>query len=90
VILAFAFGVLLSLLALGAVTLFLGRVAGDLGVSSSYLVAGLCIAAGLYLLDWLPLSWDPCSLPGQGHSHMALGFAIHRRQTAGRGARVPG
>ena len=63
VILAFAVGVLISLLPLGAVTLLLGRVAGDLGVSSSYLVAGLCIAAGLYLLDWLPLSWSGGGLP---------------------------
>jgi cytochrome c-type biogenesis protein len=63
VILAFALGVLLSLLPLGAVTLLLGRVAGDLGVSSNYLVAGLCIAAGLYLLDWLPLNWSGGGLP---------------------------
>ena len=55
VILAFALGTLLSLLPLGAVTLLLGRVAGDLGISSNYLVALLCLAAGLYLLDWLPL-----------------------------------
>jgi cytochrome c-type biogenesis protein len=63
VILAFALGVLLSLLPLGAVTLLLGRVAGDLGVPSNYLVAALCIAAGLYLLDWLPLSWSGRGLP---------------------------
>jgi len=55
VILAFALGTLLSLLPLGAATLLLGRVAGDLGISSNYLVALLCLAAGLYLLDWLPL-----------------------------------
>jgi cytochrome c-type biogenesis protein len=57
VILAFALGVLVSLVPLGAVTLLLGRVAGDLGVSSNYLVAILCLLAGLYLLDWLPLGW---------------------------------
>jgi len=63
VILAFALGVLISLFPLGAVTLLLGRVAGDLGFSSNYLVAGLCIAAGLYLLDWLPLNWSGGGLP---------------------------
>jgi cytochrome c-type biogenesis protein len=55
VILAFALGSLLSLLPLGLVTLLLGRVMGDLGISSNYLVALICLAAGLYLLDWLPL-----------------------------------
>jgi cytochrome c-type biogenesis protein len=54
-ILAFALGVLASLVPLGAVTLLLGRVAGDLGISSNYLVAAICVLAGLYLLDWLPL-----------------------------------
>ncbi len=62
-ILAFAMGVLLSLLPLGAATLLLGRVAGDLGISSNYLVAALCLAAGLYLLDWLPLPWSGRAMP---------------------------
>ncbi|MGC1953335.1 MAG: cytochrome c biogenesis protein CcdA [Gammaproteobacteria bacterium] len=57
-ILAFALGILLSLLPLGAASLVLGRLAGDLGVSPNYLVAGLCIAAGLYLLGWLPFAWS--------------------------------
>lgn len=56
-ILAFALGVLLSLVPLGAATLLLGRVAGDVGISRNYLVSALCLAAGLYLLDWLPLPW---------------------------------
>lgn len=55
IILLFALGSLLSLVPLGALTLLLGRVAGDLGIASNYLVAVLCIAAGLYLLGWLPL-----------------------------------
>jgi cytochrome c-type biogenesis protein len=59
---AFAFGSLLSLIPLGAVTIALGRLAGDLGVSSNLLVALLCILAGLYLLDWLP-GWNARGLP---------------------------
>ena len=57
VILAFALGVLVSLVPLGLATLWLGRIAGDIGVSSTYLVAGLSLVAGLYLLDWLPITW---------------------------------
>jgi cytochrome c-type biogenesis protein len=52
---AFAFGILLSLLPLGAVALLLGRLAGDLGFSGNWLAALLCLFGGLYLLDWLPL-----------------------------------
>lgn len=55
VILAFSLGSLLSLLPLGFATILLGRVAGDLGISSNYLVALICLVTGLYLLDWLPL-----------------------------------
>ena len=58
----FAFGSLLSLVPLGAVTIALGRLAGDLGVSSNLLVALLCILAGLYLLDRLP-GWNARGLP---------------------------
>lgn len=65
-ILAFAVGILLSLLPLGAASLALGRLAGDLGVSSNYLVAFLCVAAGLYLLGWLPLAWPARGLPRPG------------------------
>jgi cytochrome c-type biogenesis protein len=78
VILAFALGALLSLLPLGAVTLSLGWVAGDLGVSSNYLVAALCLTAGLYLLDWLPLSWSGLTLPRPATcgSWAALGLGL--------------
>ncbi|MBP8198525.1 MAG: hypothetical protein KAX64_08190 [Chromatiaceae bacterium] len=55
IVLAFALGILLSLLPLGAVALLLGRLAGDLGFSGNWLAALLCLFGGLYLLDWLPL-----------------------------------
>ena len=58
IILLFALGSLLSLIPLGGVTLLMGRVAGDLGFSSNYLVAMLCIVAGLYLIGWLQFPWS--------------------------------
>lgn len=56
-VLFFALGSLLSLVPLGAITVALGRLAGDLGLSSNLLVAILCALAGLYLLGWLPIHW---------------------------------
>jgi cytochrome c-type biogenesis protein len=38
-------------------------VAGDQGISSNYLVAAPCLAAGLYLLAWLPLPGSGPGLP---------------------------
>lgn len=59
---AFAVGSLLSLVPLGIITIALGRLAGDLGLSSNLLVGGICLFSGLYLLDWLP-SWPELKLP---------------------------
>ena len=55
IVLAFAWGALIGLIPLAAVTLLLGRLAGDVGGWGVYLVAVACIASGLYLFDALPL-----------------------------------
>jgi cytochrome c-type biogenesis protein len=55
IVLAFALGALIGLIPLAAVTLLLGRLAGDVGGWGVYLVAVACIASGLYLFDALPL-----------------------------------
>jgi len=64
---AFPLGVPLSLLPLGAATLLLGRVAGDLGISSNCLVAVLCLVGGLYLLDGLRVPGPVEVCPGRPH-----------------------
>lgn len=55
IVLAFALGALIGLIPLAAVTLLLGRLAGDVGGWGVYLVAVACIASGLNLFDALPL-----------------------------------
>ena len=88
IILAFALGVLGSLAPLGAATLLLGRVAGDLGISSNYPVAAICALAGLYLLDWLPLEglgrWLT-RLFGGGRNGIGMG-GLPRTRTRGPAA----
>lgn len=76
IILLFALGSLLSLAPLGALTLLLGRVAGDPGIASNYLVAVLCIAAGLYLLGWLPLERLGRGLPQPATRGPAAALAL--------------
>jgi len=54
---AFAVGILLTIAVVGMVTAGLGRMLGDVG-SINYLVAGILIIVGLYLLDAISLSWS--------------------------------
>ncbi len=84
IIFLFALGSLLSLIPVGGVTLLMSRVAGDLGFSSNYLVALLCIVAGLYLLGWLQFPWSGPGLrqlsSRRPHAALSLGllFGIAR------------
>jgi cytochrome c-type biogenesis protein len=56
---SFALGTLGSIAAVGAVTLGLGRIAGDVGRLGSYLLAAVFLAMGLNLLGVLPLpTWS--------------------------------
>lgn len=63
----FAVGLLAAVAAVGILTYSAGRLAGDLGPWTSYVVAGLFLLAGLVLLDVVPLNWaSPSSLWAKG------------------------
>lgn len=57
----FAIGILITIAVIGLVTASMGRIAGDLGPWSYYIVASVFLLAGLHLLDLLPALW---STPG--------------------------
>jgi len=50
----FALGILGSIAIIGVITTLLGRMLGDVGAWSIYLVAAIFILVGLYLLDIIP------------------------------------
>jgi len=52
--LLFAAGILLTIILVGVVTAALGRMMGDVGRFSNYIVAGILLLVGLYLLDIIP------------------------------------
>lgn len=54
---AFALGTMVTVAGIGLVTVLLGRIAGDTGRFGSYLVSGVFIVMGLYLMDLLRLTW---------------------------------
>ncbi|MHB9129848.1 MAG: cytochrome c biogenesis CcdA family protein [Armatimonadota bacterium] len=51
----FALGILLTIAVIGLVTAALGRIWGDIGGFANYLVAGVFLLVGLYLLEVIPL-----------------------------------
>jgi len=53
--LAFALGILVTIALIGVITSLLGRMLGDIGAWSDYLVAGVFVLIGLYLLDVITL-----------------------------------
>jgi cytochrome c-type biogenesis protein len=61
--LAFALGILVTIGLIGVITSLLGRMLGDIGRWSNYLVAGIFVLVGLYLLGVIKLE-----LPGAANA----------------------
>lgn len=56
--LTFAGGIFLTIALVGIVTASLGRLMGDVGPIGDYVIAGILVIVGLYLLDVMPISWS--------------------------------
>jgi cytochrome c-type biogenesis protein len=56
--LIFSLGILITIAAIGAITLSLGRLMGDIGSIGNYVVAAVFFIVGLYLLDIINLNWS--------------------------------
>ena len=56
--LLFAFGILVSIAAVGGATAAAGHMLGDVGPWANYVVAAVLLAVGLHLLGFLPLPWE--------------------------------
>lgn len=55
--LVFAVGILMTIALIGLITASMGRLMGDVGQWGNYLVAGIFILIGLYLMDIIRLDW---------------------------------
>ncbi len=60
--LVFSVGILITIAAIGIITVSLGRLMGDVGSIGNYLVAGIFFLVGLYLLDIIKLDWNNIGL----------------------------
>ena len=56
--LLFGVGLLVAVALAGAIAVALGRLAGDVGAWTTYVVVALLTVAGLSLLDVIPISWN--------------------------------
>lgn len=57
--LVFALGVLASIVIVGGITSLLGGIMGYIGPYGNIISAAVLLTTGLYLLDWIKLSWAP-------------------------------
>ena len=56
--LVFAVGILITITLIGLITASMGRLMGDVGQWGNYLVAGIFVLFGLYLMDVIHLEWS--------------------------------
>ena len=74
--LTFAFGILLTIAAIGLVTAVLGRLMGDVGTVGTYLVAGVFFVVGLYLMGVVNLPWSGMQLSSGRRSGVAAALIL--------------
>ncbi len=53
----FSIGILITIAALGIITISIGNLMGDIGSTGNYIVAAILILMGLYLADIIKFSW---------------------------------
>ncbi len=56
--LVFSTGILITIAVIGIITASLGRLMGDIGSIGNYLVAGIFLVVGLYLLGFIKFDWS--------------------------------
>ncbi len=74
--LVFSVGILITIAAIGGVTLAMGRLMGDVGTVGNYIVAAVFFAVGLYMLGIIRLPWDGASLSGTRYSGFTAAFVL--------------
>jgi cytochrome c-type biogenesis protein len=74
--LTFAFGILLTIAAIGLITAALGRLMGDVGTVGTYLVAGVFFVVGLYLMGVVNLPWSGMQLSSGRSSGVAAALIL--------------
>ena len=72
----FAAGILITIGAVGVVTAALGYMMGDVGRVGNYVVAGVFVLVGLYLLEIVPLPWGGPGTVGMKRRGVLAAFVL--------------
>ncbi len=72
----FAVGILITIGAIGAVTVALGRMMGDVGKYGNYFVALVFFVVGLHLLGVIPMPWSGPGRVGMKRKGMLAAFIL--------------
>lgn len=72
----FAFGILLTIGLIGAVTAMAGRMMGDVGRYGNYIVAAIFFLAGLHLLEVVPIPWPETGQSGFKRKGLMAAFIL--------------
>ncbi len=72
----FALGIFITIGIVGAVTAWLGRIAGDTGRWPAYAVAGVLLFVGLHLMDIIPFSFGDPRQPGMKRKGFVASFLL--------------
>jgi len=74
--LVFAVGILMTIAFIGLLTASMGRLMGDVGQWGNYLVAGIFILIGLYLMDIIRLDWKGLHIGNNIRNGLWGGFVL--------------
>jgi cytochrome c-type biogenesis protein len=74
--LVFAVGILITIALIGLITASIGRLMGDVGQWGNYLVAGIFILIGLYLMDIIRLDWNGLHMGKNKHGGLWGAFIL--------------
>ena len=74
--LMFSIGILVTIALIGAITLAMGRLMGDVGTIGNYIVAVVFFVVGLYLLDVITLPWDGATIKGTKLKGLLAAFVL--------------
>jgi cytochrome c-type biogenesis protein len=72
----FAVGILITIAGIGAITAAAGRMMGDVGKYSNYIVALVFFLVGLHLLDVIPMPWTGPGQVGMKRRGMLAAFIL--------------
>ena len=72
----FAVGILITIACIGAITAAAGRMMGDVGKYSNYIVALVFFLVGLHLLDVIPMPWTGPGQVGMKRRGMLAAFIL--------------